>query len=338
MHIDYRALTLVIFAVLIVTGMEGQVIEVAAVCKGNSEKVQFNLQRLVASMLAQSAGTNIKLTLLSDKDTWPGASEIVSKVIGQHLTRGLLHGHRNIAVISVEYADLDDLVSNRIDRNLITSMKRVFGPANKTLLLTAEDPRRQSYFPYLEPGIAVEIAVPNNFDLDLFYIAPFYHRLFMDQENLIVVDLDLEFMVGLDQVHRLFSTMTDKHVVAFVPDQSPYYPFTTGATQTPRQGVNSGLVLYKLDNMRKSREYNEELTAERMESLSGRYLPNHDWNLAEQDWFSLLSWEKAHLVKLLPCQFNVFRCHWSHILSSPMWKNLPCNEEPAILHHCGIHE
>ena len=32
------------------------------------------------------------------------------------------------------------------------------------------------------------------------------------------------------------------------------------------------------------------------------------------------------------------RCHWSHILSSPMWKNLPCNEEPAILHHCGIHE
>ena len=27
-----------------------------------------------------------------------------------------------------------------------------------------------------QPGIAVEIAVPNNFDLDLFYIAPFYHR------------------------------------------------------------------------------------------------------------------------------------------------------------------
>jgi len=40
MHIDYRALTLVIFAVLLVTGMEGLVIEVAAVCKGNSEKVQ----------------------------------------------------------------------------------------------------------------------------------------------------------------------------------------------------------------------------------------------------------------------------------------------------------
>ena len=66
----------------------------------------------------------------------------------------------------------------------------------------------------------MEIAVPNNFDLDLFYIAPFYHRwphlesidifpalvsfrLFMDQENIIVVDLDLEFMVGLDQVRTL---------------------------------------------------------------------------------------------------------------------------------------
>ena len=29
-----------------------------------------------------------RLTLLSDKDTWPGASEIVRKVIGLHLTRG----------------------------------------------------------------------------------------------------------------------------------------------------------------------------------------------------------------------------------------------------------
>ena len=29
-----------------------------------------------------------RLTLLSDKDSWPRASEIVSKVIGQHLTRG----------------------------------------------------------------------------------------------------------------------------------------------------------------------------------------------------------------------------------------------------------
>ena len=82
-----------------------------------------------------------------------------------------------------------------------------------------------------QPGIAVEIAVPNNFDLDLFYIAPFYHRcshfepidifpalvsfrLFMEQENLIVVDLDLEFMVGLDQVITLLHAFSSTYRVS----------------------------------------------------------------------------------------------------------------------------
>ena len=35
-------------------------------------------------------------------------------------------------------------------------------------------------------------------------------------------------------------------------------------------------------------EYNEELTSERMESLSRRFLPNHDWNLGDQEWWAKL--------------------------------------------------
>ena len=79
-------------------------------------------------------------------------------------------------------------------------------------------------------------------------------------------------------------------------------------------------------------DYNMELTIKRMEALSRRYLPQHDWTLAEQDWwgnaltqtcpgkdhsemsimqakrrFSLLFWEKPHLVNILPCRFNVLR-------------------------------
>ena len=34
---------------------------------------------------------------------------------------------------------------------------------------------------------------PVRFDLDLFYVAPFYHALFPNIDKMIVLDLDLEF-------------------------------------------------------------------------------------------------------------------------------------------------
>jgi len=51
--------------------------------------------------------------------------------------------------------------------------------------------------------------------------------------------------------------------------------------------------------------------------------------------FSLLSWDQGHLVKVLPCHFNVFRCRWPPISTSPLFRNFPCSGKPAILHFCG---
>ena len=48
------------------------------------------------------------------------------------------------------------------------------------------------------------------------------------------------------------------------------------------QGLNSGLVLFSLAEMRASSEYNKELARDRMDSLSEAFLPSPDWNLSEQ--------------------------------------------------------
>ena len=48
-------------------------------------------------------------------------------------------------------------------------------------------------------------------------------------------------------------------------------------------------MLFQLDKMRKSEEYNEELRPDSMRQLSKKFLPLPEWNLAAQDWFSLLS-------------------------------------------------
>ena len=73
------------------------------------------------------------------------------------------------------------------------------------------DPRRERYFPEVEPGVelhlswlgrynldlfsGVELHLPGlgKYNLDLFFMAPFYHRLLLHLDRVIVVDLDLEF-------------------------------------------------------------------------------------------------------------------------------------------------
>ena len=57
-------------------------------------------------------------------------------------------------------------------------------------------------------------------------------------------------------------------------------------------------------------DYNMELVAKRMEELSRRYLPQHDWALAEQDWW------KTHSNT----QFTTTRLHKKVRRSSSKWR------------------
>ena len=107
-------------------------------------------------------------------------------------------------------------------------------------------------------------------------------------------------------------------------------------------------MLFQLDKMRKSEEYNEELRPDAMRQLSKKFLPLPEWNLAAQDWFSLLSfflfffiffrfsllsWAKPHLVASLPCRYNVLQC--STGIGAVTNSNISCSQEIAIAHFCG---
>ena len=70
------------------TQEEDVVVEVATICKGSDRKQLANLRRLVASMLDQSAGSKIRLTILSDPDSWPPAHAVLRKTIGHYYAKG----------------------------------------------------------------------------------------------------------------------------------------------------------------------------------------------------------------------------------------------------------
>jgi len=200
----------------------------------------------------------------------------------------------------------------------------LFRPGNKTVVIGESDPRRLIYFPDVQPGVELHLPSVGHTHLDLFFIAPFYHQLLPHLDQVIVLDLDLEFRwaliifgnvlcfffalhsdpillvrVGVTEVQKLFSLLKGDKLVGLVADQSPYYPFITSGSGPPRQGLNSGLMLFQLGKMRRSFEYNSELNAAKMEKMSDRFLPHADWSLGDQDWFSLLSWSKPHLVAIL---------------------------------------
>ena len=92
-------------------------------------------------------------------------------------------------------------------------------------------------------------------------------------------------------------------------------------------------MLFQLDKMRDSEEYNEELRPAAMRRLSKKFLPRPEWSLAAQDWFSLLLWAKPHLVASLPCQYNVMQC--STAVGAVASNNKSCGQETAIAHFCG---
>ena len=63
------------------------------------------------------------------------------------------------------------------------------------------------------------------------------------------------------------------------------------------------MVLYNLARMRASKEYNQQFAGIKMLEMVEKY--EMESTLAEQDWFTLLGWEKPDLFHPLPCEYNV---------------------------------
>merc|ERR1719244_2125688 len=69
------------------------------------------------------------------------------------------------------------------------------------------------------------------------------------------------------------------------------------------QGFNTGVALYNLAAMRASQEWGNQADPNKITSLAEKYMITG--TVGDQDWLTVLGWEKPELFHLLPCQFNV---------------------------------
>lgn len=95
------------------------------------------------------------------------------------------------------------------------------------------------------------------------------------------------------------------------------------------QGLNSGIVLFHLERMRRSSAYNSLLEESTLHNLCEKY--EFVGSLGDQDFFTLMSMEHPDWVYPLDCSWNVqLDLQYSHLPLFSVYHN--CSSE-AKIHH-----
>jgi len=221
-------------------------------------------------------------------------------------------------------------------------MKKYYGPNNKSISLSPDDLRRQYYFPDAPSHQGVAMVFPPRYNMDLFYIAPFYHSSITNIDKLIVVDLDIEFRCSIGELFSMFDEFSENEVMSISNNQSPYYylitqgyrdlhPDSKVGSPGKFQGFNTGVVLFDFDKMRNNSIYMEETKLNKMVELHNLFLPAKDWGLGDQEWLTLLGWKLPQMIHHLPCQYN--RQTTTRGLKEEKWKDyFQCDHVTKLFH------
>lgn len=150
---------------------------------------------------------------------------------------------------------------------------------------------------------------------DIFFLTEVFHDAFPKRiHQLIFLDVDLKFMSDIKDLHQEFGNFQPQNVMAIGPDLQPQYrvdfgkfrklnPGTlVGSSRPGWQGFNTGVVLFDLDRMRKSKLYNSLLNETLLGDLCRKY--EFDGYLGHQDFYTLTGMEYPELYYKLDCSWN----------------------------------
>ncbi|XP_023326036.1 uncharacterized protein LOC111699566 [Eurytemora carolleeae] len=251
------------------------------------------------SILNTLKDTPLHLMLITDETSKPKVENIILQCIGRLLSESVILRSRDGFItfprFFVEFVNISPIIQQ--NRETIDVMKTLFS--------------KEETLPLKHEGAVVVISP--KYREDLFYIGPFYHTSFPSLNRLMVFDVDLEIKEDLAVLNKQFDTMDSSEVIGVVLDQTGYYFHMseyitkTNGVSLPQDkilGLNTGVVLFNLEEMRKSELYLEQVQINRIKQLYNHFKVN-GWVVGDQEWFNLLMWRYPHLYKVLPCEYNV---------------------------------
>lgn len=119
-----------------------------------------------------------------------------------------------------------------------------------------------------------------------------------------------------------------KHNTSFGDPLKPVKP----PHYTGYPGLNSGVMLFNLERIRNSEFYGSLISEPMVQNLVKKYL--FKGHLGDQDYFTILGYERPELVHMLPCQFNRQLCVWwrDHGYSDIFEQYFQCGGNVKIYH------
>lgn len=159
----------------------------------------------------------------------------------------------------------------------------------------------------------------------LFFLSLGLHRIALDQQRAAMFDADTKLQANIEELFQEFDRFGPDTLFGLAPELTPVYRHVLYLYRSHHKdtrfgeplsshndqgfpGVNSGVILFRLDRMRTNSLYNQLLQAEAVASLANKY--SFKGHLGDQDFYTLLAMEHPNLVHLLPCVWNRQLCTW----------------------------
>ncbi|XP_069691543.1 xyloside xylosyltransferase 1 [Periplaneta americana] len=159
----------------------------------------------------------------------------------------------------------------------------------------------------------------------LFFLSLGLHRIALDQQRAAMFDADTKLCANVEELFQEFDRFGADTLFGLAPELTPVYRHVLYLYRSRHKdtrfgeplsfhgglgfpGLNSGVILFRLDRMRKSTLYNKLLSTQAVNALASKY--SFKGHLGDQDFYTLLAMEHPSLVHLLPCAWNRQLCTW----------------------------
>ncbi|XP_024882191.1 xyloside xylosyltransferase 1, partial [Temnothorax curvispinosus] len=157
----------------------------------------------------------------------------------------------------------------------------------------------------------------------LFFISLGLHRIAPSHQKLAAMfDADTKFRRDVKDLFEEFNKFGKEALFGLAPELTPVYRHVlylyrnkhpTTMFGEPQHkggypGYNSGMVLFNLERLRKSLEYNEIVNKDSVNAMTEKY--HFKGHLGDQDFYTLLGMERPELIHMVDCGWNRQLCTW----------------------------
>ena len=208
-------------------------------------KTKYKINRTFKSMLTYSRGESLHFIVITDDSSLQLVGNFFAQFISRRVSEDVINkpGWRKRFIKGVPKIDFSFV--------RLEDIKNV-NPQFVTILQMNTE--------------AKDDETIDKYSSDLFYVGPIFHEAFKQLNKLLVIDVtDLEFFDNLSDLYKQFENF-DEELIGVGVDASPHYrkflenylrdhPSSPLGLPGSSQGLNTGVVLYRLDNMRKNKLY-----------------------------------------------------------------------------------